>query len=160
MRDPHTVAAIVCALRHVHGDDTAGAMLSNGTTLAALIDALLHSPLTNRDAVKLMTQALRSNDFIVTPDFGSMWHIKYVYDRPKSLNVVDLALITLDHGAFSSTDIRLRLATDPVVKQGGMHTADSASISQMLPVGLEPTSSSRPRMSATRGKEDIARSRA
>ena len=109
MRDPHTVAAIVHALRHVHGDDTARAMLTNGTTLAALIDALMHSPLTNRDAVKLMTQALRSDDFIVTPDFSSAWHIKYVYDRPKSLNVVDLAIITMDHGTLASTDIRLLL---------------------------------------------------
>jgi hypothetical protein len=112
MRDPHTVAAIVRALRHVHGDDTARAMLTDGTTLAALIDALLHSPLTNRDAVKLMTRALRSSDFIVTPDFpdfSSAWHITYVYDRPKSLNVVDVAVITLDHGTFASTDIRLLL---------------------------------------------------
>ena len=109
MRDPHAVAAIVRSLRHVHGDDTARAMLKNGTTLAAMIDALLHSPLTNRDAVKLMTRALRSSDFIVTPDFSSAWHIKYVYDRPKSLNVVDLAVITLDRGTVASTDIRLLL---------------------------------------------------
>ncbi|HKU04862.1 MAG TPA: hypothetical protein VJR30_02235 [Bradyrhizobium sp.] len=109
MRDPHTVAAIVRALRHVHGDDTARAMLTNGTTLAVLIDALLHSPLGNRDAVKLMTRALRSSDFVITPDFSSTWHIKYVYDRPKSLNVVDLAIITLDHGTVASTDIRLLL---------------------------------------------------
>ena len=109
MRDPHTVAAIVRALRHVHGDDTARAMLTNGTTLAAIIDALLHSPLTNRDAVRLITQALRSRDFIVTPDFSSAWHIKYVYERPKSLNVVDLAVITMDRGTVASTDIRLLL---------------------------------------------------
>jgi hypothetical protein len=109
MRDPHTVAAIVDALRQAHGDDTARVMLKNGTTLAAMIDALLHSPLTNRDAVKLITRALRSRDFIVTPDFSSMWHIKYVYDRPKSLNVVDLAVITLDYGTLPSTDIRLLL---------------------------------------------------
>jgi hypothetical protein len=111
MRDPHTVAAIVDALRHVHGDDTARVMLKSGTTLAAMIDALLHSPLTNRDAVKLITRALRSRDFIVTPDFSSMWHIKYVYDRPKSLNVVDLAVITMDYGTLPSTDIRLLLPT-------------------------------------------------
>lgn len=109
MRDPHTVAAIVRALRHVHGDDTARAMLANGTTLAALIDAVLLSPLGNRDAVKLLTRALRSSDFIVTPDFSSVWHIKYVYERPKSLNVVDLAVITLDRGTVASTDIRLLL---------------------------------------------------
>jgi len=109
MRDPQTVAAIVSALRHVHGDDNARTMLTNGTTLAVLIDALLQSPLTNRDAVKLMTRALRSKDFAVTPDFSSMWHVKYVYDSPKSLNVVDLAIITLDHGTFASTDVRLLL---------------------------------------------------
>ena len=109
MRDPHTVAAIVRALRHVHGDDTARAMLTNDTTLAVVIDALLRSPLTNRDAVKLMTRALRSSDFVVTPDFSSTWHVKYVYDSPKSLNVVDLAIITLDHGTFASTDVRLLL---------------------------------------------------
>lgn len=110
MRDPHTVAAIVRALRHAHGDDNARAMLANGTTLAVLIDALLQSPLTNRDAVRLMTRVLRSSDFVVTPDFiSSAWHIKYVYDRPKSLNVVDLAVVTLDHGTFASTDIRLLL---------------------------------------------------
>ena len=114
-------------------------MLTNGTTLAVLIDALLQSPLTNRDAVKLMTRALRSKDFIVTPDFSSMWHVKYVYDSPKSLNVVDLDVITLDHGAFSSTAIRLRLATDWVVR-GGTDAADSAFISRMPPVGLERTS--------------------
>ena len=73
MRDPQTVAAIVSALRQVHGDDTARVMLTNGTTLAALIDALLLSPLTNRDAVKLVTRALRSRDFTVTPDFSAMW---------------------------------------------------------------------------------------
>ena len=43
MRDPHTVAAIVGALRRVYGDDTARAMLTNGTTLAVLIDAILRS---------------------------------------------------------------------------------------------------------------------
>jgi hypothetical protein len=110
MRDPHTVATIVGALRRVHGDDTARAMLTNGTTLAVLIDALLHSPITNRDAARLMTQVLRSSDFIVTPDFSnSAWHVKYVYEGPKSLNVVDLSVITLDRGTFASTDIRLLL---------------------------------------------------
>jgi len=52
---------------------------------------------------------LRSSDFIVTPDFSSTWHIKYVYESQKSLNVVDLSVITLDHGIFASTDIRLLL---------------------------------------------------
>src|SRR5438477_8919796 len=111
MRDPQNVAAIVSALRHDHGDDTARAVLTNGTTLAALIDALLHSPLTNREAIKLITRALQSGDFTVAPDFSSVWHIKYVYDSPKSLNVTDLTVITLDHGTFASTDIRMLLPT-------------------------------------------------
>ena len=109
MRDPHTVSAIVRALRHVYGDDNARTMLTNGTTLAVLIDALLRAPLSNRDAVKLMTRALRSSDFVVTPDFSPVWHIQYFYDRPKSLNVVDLAVVTLDRGTYASTDIRLLL---------------------------------------------------
>ena len=45
MRDPNTVAAIVTALRQVHGDDLARVMLSDGLSLAALIDALLRPPL-------------------------------------------------------------------------------------------------------------------
>ena len=70
MRDPNTVAAIVNALRQVHGDDRARLMLNDGLSLAALIDALLRSPLKNHQAVKLITRALGSGDFIVTPDLG------------------------------------------------------------------------------------------
>jgi hypothetical protein len=106
MRDPNTVAAIVNALRQVHGDDIARVMLNDGLSLAALIDAVLCSSLKNRDAVKLITRALRSGDFIVTPDFGSLSHLKYFYDRPKSLYVVDIAVMTLDHGTIASTDRR------------------------------------------------------
>jgi hypothetical protein len=109
MRDPDTVAGIVNALRQVHGDDIARVMLNDGLSLAALIDAVLSSPLKNQDAVKLITRALRSGDFIVTPEFGSVTHVKYFYDRPKSLHVVDIAVLTLDHGTVASTDIRLRL---------------------------------------------------
>ena len=70
-------------------------MLNDGLSLAALIDALFCSPLKNRDAVKLITRALGSGDFIVTPDFGSPSHLKYFYDPPKSLHVVDIAVTTL-----------------------------------------------------------------
>ena len=109
MHDPDTVAGIVNALRQVYGDDIARVMLNDGLSLAALIDALLCSPLKNREAVKLITGALGSGDFIVTPDFGSVRHLKYFYDPPKSLHVVDIAVITLDHGTIASTDIHLRL---------------------------------------------------
>ena len=108
MRDPNTVGTIVNVLRLVQSDDLARVML-NGLSLAALIDALLRSPLKNRDAVKLITRALSSGDFIVTPDFGSPSHLKYFYDRPKSLHVVDIGVMTPDHGTIASTDIRLRL---------------------------------------------------
>ena len=108
MRDPNTVAGIVNALRQVHGDDIARVLLNDGLSLAALIDALLRSPLKNRDVVKLTTQALSSGDFIVTPDLRLASHLKYFYDRPKSLHVVDIAVMTL-HGTVASTDIRLRL---------------------------------------------------
>ena len=109
MRDPNTVAVIVNALRQVHGDDLARVMLNDGLSLAALLDALLRSSLKNREAVKLITRALSSGDFVVTPDFGSASHLKYYYDPPKSLHVVDIAVVTLDHGTIASTDICLRL---------------------------------------------------
>ena len=109
MHDRNTVAAIVNALRQVHGDDLARVLLNDGLSLAALIDALLRSPLKNNDAAKLITHALSSGDFIFTPDFGPVWHLKYFYERPKSLHVIDIAVTTLDHGTIASTDIRLRL---------------------------------------------------
>ena len=108
MRDPDTVAVIVNVLRQAHGDDIARVMLNDGLSLAALIDALLCSPLKNGDAVRLITRALSSGDFIVAPDFGSPSHLRYFYDRPKSLHVVDIAVMTA-HGTIASTDIRLRL---------------------------------------------------
>jgi hypothetical protein len=109
MRDPSIVAAIVNVLRQAYGDNIARVLLSDGLSLAVLIDALLCSPLKNREAVQLITRALGSGDFTVTPDFGSVWHLKYFYDPPKSLHVVDIAVITLDYGTISSTDIHLRL---------------------------------------------------
>jgi hypothetical protein len=38
MRDPETVAGIVSALRHVHGDGVARLLLNDGLSLAALIE--------------------------------------------------------------------------------------------------------------------------
>lgn len=109
LNDPDTVAAIVRALRHVHGDDSARYMLTNGTTLAALLDGLLHAPLKNTDVLKLISRALRSGDFVVTPELGSPSHLTYIYERPGSLRVVDVAIVTMDHGTVSSSDIRIRL---------------------------------------------------
>jgi hypothetical protein len=110
MSDPNTVAAIVNALRQAHGDDLARVMLNDGFSLAILIDALLRSPLKNRDAVKLITRALASGRF---HRHAGLWFSLapqiYYYDRPKSMHVVDIAVMTLDHGTIASTDIRLRL---------------------------------------------------
>jgi hypothetical protein len=108
LKDPNIVAAIVDALRHVHGDALARLMLIEGFTLADLIDSLLHAPIKNREAVKLATHALGSEDFIVEPEIAGASHIAYVYDPPGSLHVVDIA-IDRTHGSIPSTDIRLRL---------------------------------------------------
>jgi len=109
MHDPRAVAAIVDALRRVYGDRAARLMLQEGMTLAALIEALLRSPLKNRDAARLITAVLQSGDFDITPDFTSRpSHVKYVYDPPKSLRVVDIVMLT-EQRAFASSEIRLRL---------------------------------------------------
>ena len=108
MRNPSTVAMIVNVLRQAHDDDLARVMLNDGLSLAALTDALLCSSLKNHDAVKLITRALGSGDFIVTPDFGSPSHLRYFYDPPMSLHVVDIGVMTLN-GTIASTDICLRL---------------------------------------------------
>ena len=109
LKDPNNVAVIVNALRHVHGDTFARYLLTEGMTLTVLIDTLLGSPLKNRDAIKLITGALQSGDFIITPKILNPSHLTYVYDPPKSLHVVDIAIETLDR-TVGSADIRLRLA--------------------------------------------------
>ena len=43
---PEHMAAIVNALRRVHGDDIARIILNDGFSLATLIDAVLRSPAT------------------------------------------------------------------------------------------------------------------
>jgi hypothetical protein len=109
MRDLDAVAAIVDALREVHGDGVARLMLQDGMTLAALIDTLLRARLRNREAARLVTAALQSGDFAVTPDFTTApSHVKYVYDPPRSLQVVDVVMLT-ERRAFASNEIRLRL---------------------------------------------------
>src|SRR5215472_1259883 len=109
MRDPRAVAEIVEALRQAYGDDAARLMLHDGMTLEALIDALLRQPLRNRDAARLMGAALQSGDFDITPDFTTgPSHVKYVYDPPGSLRVVDIVMLT-EHRTFASSEIRLRL---------------------------------------------------
>jgi len=111
MRDPPTVAAIVDVLRQSYGDAVARLLLQNGMTLEALVDALLGSPLKNRDAARLVTAALRSGDFDMTPDFTTEpSHVKYVYDPPKSLRVVDIVMLT-EHRTYASHEIRLCLRT-------------------------------------------------
>jgi len=108
LKDPNTVAALIDLLRREHGDNTARYMLTEGMTLAALIDTALRAPMKNHEAVKLITRALRSGDFIITPEIVAPSHLTYIYDRPKSLHVVDIAIETMER-TVASTDIRLRL---------------------------------------------------
>ena len=108
LRDPNTVAAIIGALRQVHGDAPARLMLIEGVTLADLIGSLLRSPNKNREVIKLATDALGSGDFAVEPDIAAVSHLTYIYDPPKSLHVVDVAIET-PGGTISSAEIRLRL---------------------------------------------------
>jgi hypothetical protein len=109
MRDPHAVAIIVDALRQAHGDSHTRLLLRDGMTVEALIGALLHAPLSERDVARLITAALESGDFEVTPDFTTRpSHLKFIYDPPNSLRVVDIVMLT-ESGTFSSADIWLRL---------------------------------------------------
>ena len=109
MRDPNAVATIVGALRQVHGDDLARVMLHDGMTLAVLIDTLRNARLSNHDTAKLTNVALQSGDFDISPDFThGMSHLKYVYDSNRSLQMVDIVMLTQDR-TFASTEIRLRL---------------------------------------------------
>jgi hypothetical protein len=84
-------------------------MLRDGMTLNALIDALLRAPLGDRDAARLMTAALQSGDFDITPNFTARpSHLRYIYDTPGSFRVIDIVMLT-EQRAFSSAEIRLRL---------------------------------------------------
>ena len=109
MHDPHAVAKIVNALRQAHGDAATRLMLDLGMTLETLIEALLNAPLSHGDAVRLMTTALEAGDFDIAPDFISRpSHLKFVYDPPRSLRVIDIVMLT-DQRVYSSAEIRLRL---------------------------------------------------
>ncbi|MBC9881483.1 hypothetical protein G8O24_29595 [Bradyrhizobium sp. INPA01-394B] len=106
LKNPDAIAVIVSALRDVHGDDIARMMLVEGMSLANLIDAMFSAPLTHREAVRAMTDGL--DDFVITPDLGLIWHLKYIY-ADHSLHVVDLEIATPD-GTLASKDVWLRLA--------------------------------------------------
>lgn len=108
LKNPDAVAAIVAALRHVHGDEAARIMLVEGMSLADLIDAMFSAPLPHREAVKAITDGL--DDFVISPDLGLMWHLKYIYgDRPGSFHVMDMEIAT-PNGTLASKDIWLRLS--------------------------------------------------
>ncbi|MCA6111550.1 hypothetical protein [Bradyrhizobium cenepequi] len=110
LKDPDAVAAIVSTLRRVHGDNIARALLKDGVSLAALIDAAFRLPISNGNAVRMIGRALRSGDFSFTPDMGPLWHVRYIYeDRRASMRVVDMEMSTPDR-TFSSAEISLRLS--------------------------------------------------
>ena len=102
---PEHMTAIVNALRRVHGDDIARVILNDGFSLATLIDAVLRSPATRSNGSRERLAPAIS----VAPSFGSPSPLKYFYDRPKWLHVVDIVVVTLHHAPLPSTDIGLRL---------------------------------------------------
>ncbi len=109
MRDPHAVGTIVDVLRWTYGDDQARLLLRDGISVEALIGALLSGPVSERDVARLITAALESGDFEMTPDFTTRpSHLKFIYDPPNSLRVVDIVMLT-ESQTFSSGDIWLRL---------------------------------------------------
>jgi hypothetical protein len=108
LKNPDAVASIVSALRHAYGDEVARFMLVEGMSLADLIDAMFSAPLTHREAVRDITDAL--DDFVISPDLGLVWHLRYIYaDEPGSLHVVDMEIATPD-GTLASKDVWLRLS--------------------------------------------------
>ncbi|MFL5238073.1 MAG: hypothetical protein ACJ8EL_10805 [Rhizomicrobium sp.] len=107
LRNPDAIAALVSALRLVHGDEVARTMLLQRMSLAALIDAMLSAPIAHRDAVRYVATAL--DDFAITPELGPVWHLRYRYDdQPGSFRVVDMEIAT-PAGTLSSNDLWLRL---------------------------------------------------
>jgi hypothetical protein len=51
----------------------------------------------------MIGRALGVGNFVVTPDFGSLSHLKYIYDPPKS-HIADVAVETVS-GVITSADI-------------------------------------------------------
>lgn len=84
-------------------------MLIDGMSFATLIEAMFSAPLPHRQAVRAITDGL--DDFVVSPDLGLMWHLRYIYDdQPGSFHVVDMEIAT-PNGTLASKDIWLRLAS-------------------------------------------------
>jgi hypothetical protein len=107
LKSPEAIAVIVTALRLAHGDEVARAMLVDGMSLAALLDAMFSAPIARRDAVYNITSAL--DDFFISPQLGPVWHLRYLYeDQPGSFRVVDMEIAT-PAGTLSSNDLWLRL---------------------------------------------------
>ena len=95
MKDPEAVVAIMSALREAHGDNVARAFLTDGVSLAALVDAVFSLPIRNSVAVRAIARALESGDFVISPDVGPLWHVKYVYSHPGSMTVAGVREIQI-----------------------------------------------------------------
>src|SRR5512140_181456 len=93
-KDSETVEAIVSALRHVHGEDIARLMLSNGVSMAVVIDAVLSRPIANHNSARIIAKAIEYGDFVLTPNLGPLWHMRYLYERPGSMTIVDMVILT------------------------------------------------------------------
>ena len=102
--------AVFRSLSEVHGPDTARVMVTHGLSLAVLFDALVRSRPDNREVVRLVTRVLHDDAFVMSPDLGPVWHLKYFYDEAAPLDVVDIAILTMHRGTLASTDVRFRFA--------------------------------------------------
>lgn len=47
-------------------------------SLATLMDTMFSAPIAHRDAVRYVATAL--DDFAITPELGSVWHLRYLFD--------------------------------------------------------------------------------
>ena len=84
-------------------------MLVEGMSLGNLIESMFSAPLAHREAIRAITGGL--DDFVISPDLGRMWHLRYIYgNEPGSLQVVDMEIATPD-GTLASKDVWLRLST-------------------------------------------------
>ncbi|WP_247808460.1 MULTISPECIES: hypothetical protein [unclassified Bradyrhizobium] len=75
-------------------------------SLATLTDTMFSAPIAHRDAVRYVASAL--DDFAITPELGSVWHLRYLYDDQPGSFRVDMEIAT-PAGTLSSNDLWLRL---------------------------------------------------
>lgn len=111
LRALNTVAASMDAPSHVLGGAVARLMYIAGAAPADLIG--LAAALADQVPRSCQTGRARTSilGFSVEPEITAMSHLTYIYDSPRSLHVVDVALSPLEV-TFTSAEIRLH-SQDP-----------------------------------------------